>query len=110
MPTVFQQIRPQKKFLPSNNNQNTQNKEKIFKAVKEKGQVTYKTYQNYSRLLVRDYESQKILEKCHTEPKRTQMPARTTINSQLPQMEKPRYSMTKPNLYDILPQIQPFKG
>jgi hypothetical protein len=24
-------------------------------------------------------------------------------------MEKPRYSMTKPNLYNIFPQIQPFK-
>jgi hypothetical protein len=33
----------------------------------------------------------------------------TQQNSQLPQTEKPRYSMTKPNLHDIIPQIQPFK-
>ena len=35
---------PEKKFLPSHNNQtpNAQNKERILKVVKEKGQVTYK--------------------------------------------------------------------
>jgi hypothetical protein len=33
---------------------------------------------NY-RLLIRDYESQKIMDRCHTEAKRTQMPAEVTI-------------------------------
>ena len=31
-------------------------------------------------------------------------------NSQLPYMEKPRYSMTKPNLHNIFLQIQPTKN
>jgi hypothetical protein len=57
---------------------NAQNKERILKAVRGKGQVTYKD-QNYTRLLTRDYESQKILSRCHTDPKRTQMPAQATI-------------------------------
>jgi len=55
---------------------NAQNKEKILKAVREKGQVTYKgRHQNYTRLLTRDYEPQKIIGRCHTDPERTQMPA-----------------------------------
>ena len=37
---------------------NALNKERILKAVREKGQVTYKrTYQNHTRLLTRDHES-----------------------------------------------------
>jgi hypothetical protein len=39
------------------------------------------TYQIYTRLLNRDYKSQKILGRCHTDPKRTQMPAQATITS-----------------------------
>jgi hypothetical protein len=31
------------------------------------------------RLLTRDYESQKILDRCYIDPKRTQMPAQATI-------------------------------
>jgi hypothetical protein len=38
---------------------------------------------NYTRLLTRDYESQKILDKCYADPKRTQMPAQATIPSKL---------------------------
>jgi hypothetical protein len=53
--------------------QNVQNNERL-KAVREKGQVTY-TYQSYTRLLTRDYESQKILCRCHADPKSMQMPA-----------------------------------
>jgi hypothetical protein len=34
----------------------------------------------------------------------------TQQNFQLPQMEEPRYSMTKPNSHNIFSQIQPFKG
>jgi hypothetical protein len=30
---------------------------------------------------MRDYESKKILGRCHTDPKRTQMPVKTTIPS-----------------------------
>ena len=36
-------------------------------------------YWDYTRLLTRDYENQKILERCYTDPKRTQMPAQATI-------------------------------
>jgi hypothetical protein len=66
---------------------NAPNKDRILKAVREKGQVTYKgrpirviDFYNY-RLLIRDYESQKILDRCHTDPKRTQMPDQATIAS-----------------------------
>ena len=63
---------------------NALNKDRIFKAVKEKDQVTYKgrPIRIYTRLLTRDYESQKILDRCYTDPKRTQMPAQDTILSQ----------------------------
>jgi hypothetical protein len=47
---------------------NAQNKERILKAVREKGQ----TDQIYTRFLTRDYESWNILGRCHTEK---QMPA-----------------------------------
>jgi hypothetical protein len=66
---------------------NALNKERILKAVREKGQVTYRqAYQNYTRFFTRDYESQKSMERCYTDTKRTEMPAQTTIqpNSQLP--------------------------
>jgi hypothetical protein len=41
---------------------------------------------------------------CHTDPKRTQMPEQSTIPSktQLSEMEKARYSMTKPALLRII--------
>ena len=39
-------------------------------------------YQNYTRFFTRDYESQKILDRCDTDNKRTQMPAQATIPSQ----------------------------
>jgi hypothetical protein len=35
------------------------------------------------RLLTRDYEIQKILDRCNTDTKRTQMPAQATIPSQI---------------------------
>jgi hypothetical protein len=48
---------------------------------KRSNNVERQNYQNYTRLLTRDNESQKILGKCHTNPKRTQMPAQATIPS-----------------------------
>ena len=77
---------------------NAQNKERILKAVREKGQVTYKG--SPIRLLTRDYESQKVLRRYHTDPKRTQVPTQATMpskKSQLPQRRKTKYSMIKPN-------------
>ena len=61
---------------------NEQNKERTLKAVRENGQVTYKgrsirITQDFST----DYESYKILGRCHTDPKRTQMPSQTVISS-----------------------------
>ena len=38
---------------------------------------------NYTRLLTRDYESQKVLDRCYTDPKRTQMAAQATIPAKL---------------------------
>jgi len=63
---------------------NAQNKERILKAVREKGQVTYKgrpkrITPDFSPSHQR-YESQKILDRCHTDPKRTQMPAQVTVS------------------------------
>jgi hypothetical protein len=60
---------------------NVQNKEIILKAVRGKGQVTYKgrcikiTQTSQQRL-----KSQKIQGRYHTDPKRKQMPAKATIS------------------------------
>jgi hypothetical protein len=37
--------------------------------------IRRQAYLNYSRLLTRDYDSQKILDRCYTDTKRAQMPA-----------------------------------
>jgi hypothetical protein len=60
-----------------------QKNERILKAVRDKGQVTYiaelsKLLQTF-RLLNRDPESQKSLDRCHADPKKPQMPAQATI-------------------------------
>jgi hypothetical protein len=87
---------------------NALNKEKNLKSSKGKrsSNIQRQTYQNYTRLLTRDYESQKILGRCHKDPKRTQMPIQATIPSKTlnHHRQKTRYSMTKPNLYNFLPQ------
>ena len=57
---------------------NAQNKQNIKSS---KGKGSRQIYQNYNRLLIRDSKSQKILHRCHTDPKRTQMPAQATIPS-----------------------------
>jgi hypothetical protein len=59
---------------------NAINKERILKVVREKGQVTYKSR---SIRITPDFESQKILSRCHKDPKRTQMPAQATIPSKI---------------------------
>jgi hypothetical protein len=63
---------------------NTLNKNRILKAVREKGQVTYK---DRPIRITPDFspetESQKILDSCYTDTKRTQMSDEaTTIPSQ----------------------------
>ena len=91
---------------------NALNKERILKAVREKGQVTYKA--RPIRITPDFSACTMILDRCYTNPKRIQMPAQATIpskNSQLLYMEKKtRYSMIKLNLHNISPQIQPYKG
>jgi hypothetical protein len=76
---------PEKKLLPSHNNQITKCTKQIKNIRRSKGKgssnILKQTYQNYTRLLSRDYESQKILGRCHADPKRTQMPAQATIPS-----------------------------
>jgi hypothetical protein len=56
---------------------NAQNKEVILTAVRVKGQVTYKGRPIRIRpdLSPESIKSQKILVRCHRDPKRTQMPA-----------------------------------
>ena len=61
---------------------NALNKEIILKTVREKGQVTYKGKSiRITPDFMPDYESQKVLGRCHTDPKRTQMQAQATIPS-----------------------------
>jgi len=60
---------------------NTQKKEVILKAVRDKGQITYKADLSEShQTTTTDYESQKILDRCHTDPKKTQMPTTVTVS------------------------------
>ena len=64
-------------------NQNKRTKKKNQKQLgKNSSEISNQTYQNYTRLLTRDYESQKILGRGHTDPERTQIPAQATIPSQ----------------------------
>jgi hypothetical protein len=63
---------------------NALNKDRILKAVREKGQVSYKgrpirITPDFSP--DRDFHRDKILDSCFTDPKRKQMPAKATIPS-----------------------------
>ena len=62
---------------------NALNKDRVLKAVREKDQVTYKgrPVRITPDFSPRDYENQKILDRCYTDTKRTQMPAQATIPS-----------------------------
>ena len=59
-------------------------KDRILKALRGKGQIRYqgRPIRITPDISPSDYESQKILDRCHTEPKRTQMPAQATIPQQ----------------------------
>ena len=63
---------------------NSQNKERILKAIRQKDQVTYKgrPIRITSDISPETYESQKSLDRCYTDTKRTQIPAQATIPSQ----------------------------
>jgi hypothetical protein len=79
-------MEPEKKILSSHNNQNTKcTEERIFKTAREKDQVTYKHRSirpiRNTRLLNKDYKSQKNLVRGHADSKRTQMPTQATIPS-----------------------------
>jgi hypothetical protein len=80
--------RPEKKFshFPGHiiiKTPNAPNKERILKAVREKGQVTYKGRPIIITpdFLLKTDEIQKILDRCYIDPKRTQMPSQATIPS-----------------------------
>jgi hypothetical protein len=62
---------------------NAQKQRKNVKSSKGKGQVTYKgrPIQITPDFLPEDYKSHKILERCHIDPKRTQMPSQAIILS-----------------------------
>jgi len=65
---------------------NAQNKERILKAVREIGQVIYKDrHMRITPDFSPEYESQKILDRCHMDTKRTQMPDQLTGGSFLAQ-------------------------
>jgi len=73
---------PERKILLPHNNQNTKGREQRnnIKVAREKGHKR-QTYQSYTRLLNRDYESQKNLVRGHADYKRIQLPGQTTILS-----------------------------
>ena len=77
------QIGTEKKILSSNKKTlNAQSKERILKAVREKGQVTYKGRPiRITSDFSTDYERPKSLVKGHANSKRTQMSAQATIPS-----------------------------
>ena len=56
----------------------------MLKAGREKGQVTYKgrPIRITPDFSPETYESQKVLDRCYTDTKRTQMPAQAIIHSQ----------------------------
>ena len=63
---------------------NALNKNRILKEVKGKGQVTYKVrpIRITPAFLPETMKARKILDRCYTDTKRTQMPAQATIPSQ----------------------------
>jgi hypothetical protein len=62
---------------------NELNKDRILKAVRGKGQVTYKGKPiRITPDFSTDYESQKSLDRCYTDTKRIQMPTQATTPSQ----------------------------
>jgi hypothetical protein len=83
-----------------------------LKAVREKDQVTYK-----GRLIriTPDFSpetiiiSQKILSRCHTDPRRTKVPALAIISSKTLNYNRGR-NQDIPNINNIFPPIQPYKG
>jgi len=62
---------------------NVQNKERILKAVREKGpsDIYSQTYKNYTRLLTRDDESKNILDRCQIDPNRLQLQDQVLVSS-----------------------------
>jgi hypothetical protein len=92
---------------------NALNKDRILKAVREKCQVTDKVR---PIRIIPDFspETMKARRSCsdviQTLRKHKCQPKLTQQNSQLPYMEKTKYSMTEPNSHNIFPLIQPVKG
>ena len=80
---------------------------------KRSSNIQRQTYQNNTNLLNRNYECQKILGKCHTDPKRTQKSDQATYytqqNSQLTQKKETNIFHDKNNFTQYLstnPTIQ----
>jgi hypothetical protein len=92
---------------------NSQNKERVLKAVREKDQVTYK---GRPTRITPDFSPETMkarrawadviqtLREHKCQP-RLLYPAKLSITID----EENRYSLTKPNLQNIFPQIQPYK-
>ena len=78
---------PEKKIFSSHNKLNTKpiEQRKNMKRSKGKGPSNIKmyTYQNYTRLLNRDYKSQKNLVRAHADSRGTQMPPQATVPAKL---------------------------
>jgi hypothetical protein len=94
---------------------NTLNKERILKAVRDKGEVTIK---GRPIRITPDFSTQtmetkkfwaNVIETLREKKKNAGPGYYNKQNSQWPKTEKPRYSMTKTNIYNIFTQIQPYK-
>ena len=92
---------------------NALNKDRILKAVSEKGQVTYKGrtiritphFSPETMKVRRSWTDVIQTLREHKCQHRILYPAKLSIT-----IENPKYSMTKPNSHNIFPRIQPFKG
>jgi ribosomal protein S24E len=101
-----------KRILLSHNNQNTKctQQGKNIKRCKGKrpSNIQRKIYQSYTRLLNRDYESQKNLVKGHADSKKTQMPAQAMTPSKNLNQHRWR-NQNIPGQNKIYLPIQPYR-
>ena len=100
------QTGPIKKILPPYNNQNTKSTEqRILKATREKGQARYKG----RPIRITSYFSTETLKVRRAYTADANLDYSNQPNFVSPQKEKTRYSMTKPDLNKIDPQIHPYR-
>ena len=92
---------------------NAQNKERILKAVREKGQVTYK---GRPIRITPDFSPETMkarrswIDVIQTLREHKCQPKLLYLEKHSIAIDRERYCMTKTNLHNIFPQIQPYRG